>query len=155
MVPGMSDRYRMPVVPVAKARDALPSYLEAARKHLPQIVTRHDRDEVALLSLDDLRELLRGHRFLTEASVHPGEATVTLPQFGIIGIGDDLDAAAAETMTKLREYAEQYLQRYEFYRHTDRRDLFPLVMRFLVTPEDEQLNLLLENEGVEAAALPA
>lgn len=151
----MSERYAMPTIPVAKARDALPSYLDAARRHLPQIVTRHERDEVALLSLDDLRELLRGHHFRTEAAVHPGEATVALPQFRIIGIAEDLDGAATDALAKLREYAEQYLQRYEFYRHTDRRDLFPLVVRFLITPEDQQLELLLEGEGVEAAALPA
>ncbi len=148
----------MPTIPVAKARDALPSYLEAARRHLPQIVTRHERDEVALVSLEDLREIVRGHRIETEAAVHPGEpgeATVSLPQFRIIGIGETLDEAAADALAKLREYARQYLQRYDFYRHTDRRDLLPLVFRFLLTPEDQQLELLLETEGVEAEAASA
>ena len=152
---GMSERFAVPTIPVAKAREALPRYLEDARRHLLQIVTRHDRDPVALVSVDDLRELVRAHRIETEAAVHPGEATVSLPQFRIIGIGETLSAAADDAVEKLREYAQDYLRRYEFYRHTDRRDLLPVVFRFLLTPEDRQLELLLEPEGTAAAAVPA
>jgi len=140
---------------VAKARDSLPAYLELARRHLPQIVTRHDRDEVALLALTDLREVLRAYRFETEAAVHQGESTVALPQFSIIGIGDSLDEAIEDALEKLREYAQRYLQRYEFYRHTDRRALFPLVLRFIATPEEQQRELLLEPQESEAAPAPA
>jgi len=35
------------------------------------------------------------------------------------------------------------------------RDLYPLVMRFLATPEDEQLDLLLESDTPEAEPIPA
>lgn len=149
------QRYAVPTVPVAQARDSLPEYLEAVRRHLPHIVTRHGRDPVALVSLDDLRELLRDDHIETEAVVERGEASVNLPQFRIVGIGETLDAAAADALEKLREYARQYLERFEFYRHTDRRVLLPLVVRLLMTPEDQQMELLMEDAGSEAVAVPA
>lgn len=145
----------MPTIPVTEAKKALPAYLERSRHHLLQIVTRHERDEVALVALADLRELLRDRRFETEVAIHRGEATVTLPQFAIIGIGSTLDEATVDVIEKLREYALRYLQRFEFYRHTDRRDLYPFVVRFLATPEDEQPALLLESEGAEVSSIPA
>lgn len=143
-------RSTLPLIPVAKARDALPSYLEAARRHVLQIVTRHERDAVALLALGDLRELLETHRFETAVAVHEDEATIAVPQFSIVGIGDTLEAALDDAVEKLREYALQYLRRYEFYRQTDRRALYPLVVRFLATPEDRQRELLLESDETQA-----
>src|SRR3989442_55512 len=129
----MANRFAVPSIPVAEARKSLPTYVARAREHLLQIITRHQRDEVALLGLQDLRELLRDHKFQTDVAIQRGEATVTLPQFRIVGIGENVDDATADALAKLREYALQYLQRLEFYRHTDRRDLYPLVVRFLAT----------------------
>ncbi len=151
----MTMRFGVPTLPAAAAKAKLPEVLDGARRHLLQIISRHGRDPVAVLALEDLRELLRDHRFETEVAVHRGEATVTLPRFLIIGIGETLDAATADALEKLREYALQYLQRYEFYRHTDRRDLYPLVVRFLSTPEVEQLDLLVEADTREAARATA
>ena len=146
------SRFTVPSVSVAEAKKSLPVYLERAREHEPQIVTRPDRDEVVILGLADFREVLRmpHRRFETDVAIHPGEATVTLPQFRIIGIGNNVDEATEDVLAKLREYAAQYVHRYAFYSQTDRRELLPLVLRFLATPLDEQLELLLESEGVEA-----
>lgn len=144
----MRSRFAVPSIPVAEAKKSLPTYLDRARQHVLQIVTRYQRDEVALVGLQDLRELLHDHKFQTAVVIQRGEATVALPQFRIIGIGENVDEATADALAKVREYALQYLQRLDFYRHTDRRDLYPLVMRFLATPEEEQLELLLE--AVEA-----
>jgi hypothetical protein len=47
----------------------------------------------------------------------------------------------------------QYLQRLEFYRHTDRRDVYPLVVRFLATPKDEQPELLEPETGEAEPAI--
>ena len=151
----MAARFVVPTVSVAKVRDSLPSYLEAARRHLLQIVTRHERDAVAFLALEDLQELLGSNHFETAVALHEGEATVSLPQFSIIGIGEDHDTALDDAAGKLREYALQYQQRFEFYKHTDRRKLYPLVMRFLATPEDQQRDLLLEPEETEAVTVLA
>jgi hypothetical protein len=151
----MTSRFAVPSIPVAQAKDGLPTYLERAREHMLQIITRHDRDEVALVDLADLRELLHDHTFQTEVSIHPNEATVNLPQFRIIGIGADVDEAAEDALAKLREYAVQYLRRFNFYKETDRRDLYPLVMRFLATPGNEQLDLLVESDTIEAEPVPA
>ena len=151
----MASRFTVPSISVAEAKTQLPKHLDLARAHEFQIVTRRDRDEVALVGLPDFRELVRGHKFETDVAIHPDEATVTLPQFRIIGIGGTVDEATEDALAKLREYASQYLKRLEFYRETDRRDLYPLVVRFLTTPEDEQLELLLEPDSVEAEPVPA
>ena len=151
----MTSRFAVQSISVAEAKTQLPKYLELARAHEFQIVTRRDRDEVAMVGLPDFRELLRDHKFQTDVAIHPDEATVTLPQFRIIGIGSTVDEASEDALAKLREYASQYLKRLDFYRETDRRDLYPLVARFLATPEDEQLDLLLESEPVEVEPVPA
>jgi len=65
MMPRMSGRFAVPSIPVGQAKNSLPTYLERAREHMLQIITRHDRDEVALVDLADLRELLRDHKFRT------------------------------------------------------------------------------------------
>lgn len=144
----MTSRFTGPSISVADAKAQLPKYLELARAHEFQIVTRRDRDEVAVVGLPDFRELLRDHKFQTDVAIHPDEATVTLPQFRIIGIGANVDEATEDALAKLREYATQYRKRFDFYKETDRRDLYPLVTRFLATPQDEQIDLLLESEPV-------
>ncbi len=147
----MTSRFTVPAIPVAEAKNSLPTYLDRARRdHLIQIVTRHHRDEVALVNLADLREMLRANKFQTDVAIQRGEATVSLPQFRIIGIGENVDAATEDALAKLREYALQYLERFEFYKHTDRRDLLPLVARFLATPDEEQIDLLLEPDTIDA-----
>lgn len=151
----MTSRFAVPSISVAEAKAQLPKYLELARAHEFQIVTRRDRDEVAVVDLGDLRELLRDHTFQTDVAIHPDEATVTLPQFRIIGIGATVDEATEDALAKLREYATQYRKRFDFYKETDRRDLYPLVARFLATPQDEQLDLLLESEPVGTEPVPA
>lgn len=140
---------------MAEAKAQLPKYLELARAHEFQIVTRRDRDEVAVVALPDFRELLHDHKFQTDVAIHPDEATVMLPQFRIIGIGSTVDEATEDALAKLREYATQYLKRLDFYKETDRRHLYPLVARFLATPEDEQLDLLLESEPIGTEPVPA
>src|SRR5207245_10891960 len=118
----MPNRFAVPSIPVAEAKKSLPTYLDRARQHLLQIVTRHQRDEVALVGLQDLREVLRDHKFQTDVAIQRGEATVTPPQFRIIGTGHNGEAATEDALANLGEYTLQYLQRHAFYRHPERRD---------------------------------
>lgn len=147
-----SSRFSVPTVAVAQAKSDLPRYLELARDHHIQIVTRYGRDEVVMLAHNDFLDLMRmpTRTFQTEVAIHKGQSTVSLPQFGIIGIGPTVDDATDDALVKLREFAQQFEGRWNFYKETDQRNLAKLVWRFLATPEDEQASLLLESDDVEA-----
>src|SRR3989442_13709168 len=99
----MPSRFAVPSIPVAEAKKSLPTYLDRARGHLLQIVTRHEREEGALVGLQDLRELLRDHKFQTDVAIQRGEATVTLPQFRIFRIGENGDDAPEYGLANTRE----------------------------------------------------
>jgi len=151
-IKAMTLRYEVPEISVADAKAKLPEVLEEARRHQPQLISRRGRDLVALLALDDAQQVLGSFRFQTEVHLAKGEVTVALPQFELIGIGESVDAAAEDALDKLREYAAHYLKRASFYRETNRRDLYPLVLRFVLTPREQQHELLLEDPDEVGAA---
>ena len=118
------------------------------------VVTGHDPFEVQAVTDDQLAGVGPDGTLSDQIDgiLGYGRAPLSAHRQGvvrIIGIGENVDDATEDALAKLREYALQYLERLEFYRHTDRRDLYPLVVRFLATPEDEQAELLLEPETVE------
>lgn len=109
-----------------------------------QLVERNSwKEAMALIGLDELRSVLSTFR-LDPAVTYGDEVVVTLDQMGLVSAGPSLDAAADALLEELRDYCAEYLDRFDHFRHTARvRDL-PWVLRFSLTPEDEQRELLFE-----------
>lgn len=131
--------------PFSETKSALSAVMdEVVRGHRPQLVERNSwKEAMALIGLDELRSVLSTFR-LDPAVTYGDEVVVTLDQMGLVSAGPSLDAAADALLEELRDYCAEYLDRFDHFRHTARvRDL-PWVLRFSLTPEDEQRELLFE-----------
>lgn len=112
-------------------------------EHRPQMIQRHGgKEEALLLNPDDLRAMLEGEEIDVLASVDEGEFIVSVPTWGISGAGATFDEAQADLIEEAREYVADYLGRVGFYLQTHRRSHALAVLRFALTPTDEQVELL-------------
>lgn len=131
--------------PFSETKSALSAVMdEVVRGHRPQLVERNSwKEAMALIGLDDLRSVVSTFR-IDPAVTYGDEVVVTLDQMGLVAAGPSLDAAADALLEELRDYCAEYLDRFDHFRHTARvRDL-PWVLRFSLTPEAEQRELLFE-----------
>jgi hypothetical protein len=116
----------------------------------PRLVRRHrGKEEMILLRPDDLARSLNSFRFHPHLSVRKGEATAELPEVGILGFGTSADEAMTDLVEELRAYARRFFERTSFYLETDRGVHLPWLLRFAVTPEEKQLDLLYEDSAAE------
>lgn len=135
-------------LPFSEAKARLSELMnEVVHRHRPQLVERHGgKETMALLPIDDLALLLQPFHFEVEMSVAKGETTAVLHRFDLIGTGKTAEEALDALLDVLRDYAQVFIERWDFYRHTDRAQLLPQVLRFALTPADRQRDLLLEAE---------
>jgi hypothetical protein len=105
--------------------------------HRPKAVGRHrGKEEMFLLGRDELLAVLESFEFQPKVGVSDGEFVVRLPELGLIAGGASLDDALEELVELAEAYAEDYLDRFEFFRQTDRRTQLPWVVRVAVTPPE-------------------
>src|SRR5258708_3431930 len=97
-----------------------------------------------LLSAEDLVNTLRHYRFESEVIFSEGEVTAQLPSLGLLGFGTTLDEALADLLTELRAYTYRFFDESSLYMHSNRREHWPWLLRFALTPPDEQARLLEE-----------
>lgn len=111
--------------------------------HRPAVVDRNrGRDRAVLVDEGDLTMILEAFHFNPLVSVSDGEFVVRLPEFNLIAGGADLDAAMAELVELAEIYAEDYLERSNFFMQTDRRAQWPWVVRFALTPPAQRQALI-------------
>jgi hypothetical protein len=105
--------------------------------HRPKAVGRHrGKEEMFLLGRDELLAVLEGFEFQPKVGVADGEFVVRLPELGLIAGGSSLDEALEELVELAEAYAEDYFDRFEFFRQTNRRGQLPWVARVAVTPPE-------------------
>jgi predicted RNase H-like HicB family nuclease len=113
--------------------------------HRLKAVSRHrGKEEMFLVGRDELLALLEGFEFRPQVGVSEGEFVVRLPELGLVAGGSSLDEALDELGELAETYAEGYLDRFEFFRQTDRRRELPWVVRIAVTPSAAPLTAQLE-----------
>jgi len=143
----------IPTKPFSQAKAELSALMDqVVREHRPAVIERR-REAMVALSLDDLRSLLEAFRFEPRVAVGQKEVVASLDELGLVASGPDLDAAIDDLLRELRDYAADFVSRYSFYMQTDRRAHAPWVLRFALTPEEEQRDVLIQepaNEEVPA-----
>ncbi len=111
-----------------------------------------------VIGLDEQRDLLRSFVFAPRV-VFGDDVVITLDRHGLVASGSSLNAAADAMLNELREYSQEFLTRYEFFRHTTRNQELPWLLRFALTPEETQRELLFEEtqadqvQSVEGSAV--
>jgi hypothetical protein len=98
------------------------------------------RDEVGTLA-----RALESFRFEPQVVYSEGEVTVALERFGILGFGATFDEALEDAVRELRVYAQEPFAQPMLYGATDRAAHRPWLLRFALTPPDQQAALLLED----------
>ena len=106
-----------------------------------------------LVRPDDLVRWLEQFRLSLTVTIAENDVAVAVPEFGVIGTGEDLDTAMGDLVDELRAYARRFFERSAFYMETDRASHYPKLLRFALTHPDEQLDLLLQ-DAEDAAAPP-
>lgn len=153
----------IPAVDFSPAKAQLSELMTSVvHQHLPRLIQRHGgKEEALLLNPDDLRAMLE-HEFIeTTAHVDEGEFVVSVPSWGLDGVGSSFNEALNELLDEARLYVTDYLQRIDFYMQTNRRSQALGVLRFALTPSEQQGDVLLSGpasaeESVDAAeAVPS
>ena len=113
------------------------------RTRQPQMVQRHNGKEVMLLVRpDDLRRWLNTFTLPLSVTLGDGDVAVSAQNLGVIGIGESFEAALDDLLDEIRAYASRFFKRPYFYLETDRAGHYPYLLRFALTPADEQRSLL-------------
>ena len=138
--------------PFSQAKAELSALMDqVVRQHRPTVISRR-RESMVALSLEDLRSLLETFRFGPRVVVGRKETVATLDDLGLVGSGPSLDSAIDDLLEELRAYAADFVSRYAFYMQTDRRAHAPLILRFALTPPEEQRDLLIEEPADDEVA---
>lgn len=142
----------IPAKPFSQAKAELSALMDqVVREHRPTVIERR-REAMVALSLGDLRSLLAAFRFEPRIVVRSKETVASMDDLGLVGSGRNVDAAIDDLLEEFRDYARDFISRYAFYLQTDRRAHAPWILRFALTPADEQRDLLVEEPPEETAA---
>jgi hypothetical protein len=79
---------------------------------------------------------------MTKASISDGEYVLRLPELGLVAGGATFDDAVTELEALAVDYSQGLLDRYDFYRQTDRAEQFPYALRLLLADPAERRALL-------------
>ncbi len=144
----------LPVLDFSDAKARLSDVMTAVtQQHQPRLVQRHHgKESMVLVDASDLAGFLTAYRFEPTVVVDGGEFTMELERLGVVGFGTTLDEAIADLVSELHAYTRRYFAQPAFYAYTDRRDHWPWLLRFALTEETHQADLILADMK-EAAEL--
>lgn len=117
--------------------------------HQPQMIRRFSgREAMLLLQPGDMERALASFRFEPRVTLSEGEATATLPDLKLLGFGATTDEAVADLVEELRHLTRRFFDKPAFYLETERAAQYPWLLRFAITPEDRQLDLMYEEPPI-------
>ena len=113
--------------------------------HQPQLIQRFaGKEEMLLMQSGDLARLLSSFRFQPQVTMSDGEMTASLPDFKLLGFGPTTEEAVSDLVEELRAVTKRFFEKPAFYLETERAAQFPWLLRFALTPEEQQLELMYE-----------
>jgi hypothetical protein len=135
----------LPILDFSDAKARLSDVMTAVtQQHQPRLVQRHHgKESMVLVDASDLAGFLTAYRFEPTVVVDGDEFTMELERLGVVGFGATLDEAIADLVSELHAYTQRYFAQPAFYAHTDRRDHWPWLLRFALTDEARQADLIL------------
>ncbi len=147
----------IPAVEFSPAKARLSELMTSVvHEHLPRLIQRHGgKEEALLVNPGDLLAMLEHESIKTTASVEGGEFVVSVPSWGLDGVGASLEEAVNDLLEEARLYVTDYLQRIDFYLQTNRRAHALGVLRFALTPPEQQADVLLSDASETPEAVPA
>jgi hypothetical protein len=145
-------------VDFTKAKSGLSALVtEVLREHRPFVLRRQgDSEQMAGITVSDLLGLLDRYHFDPQIEGADKEIVASLSSFGVVASGDSVEEAVARLADELDRYAVQYMERRRFFEQTNRAGEFPYLLRFLLTPLDERVELLFsDSEALNPVETPS
>jgi len=128
---------------------------EVFHGHQPQLVSRHrGKEQMLLVRPDDLVAMLADQHFGVQAVYDSGEVTLRVPDMGVLGFGESLDEASEDLLVELRAYATRFFREPGRYLATSRAQHAGALLRFALSSEDGQRQMLSETRDGEAPDVP-
>jgi hypothetical protein len=113
--------------------------------HQPQLISRHGgKEQMVLLRPDDLATMLGDLRIEVRAVYDEGEVTLSAPEMGVLGLGENLEEATDDLLTELRAYAARFFRDPARYLATRRNSHAGALLRFALLGDAAQRAMLLE-----------
>ena len=125
---------------VSSARGRLGEHVRSAAEHRP-VAFSNQRDLALLVGVSDLSDrLLERYSFSPEVLFDSGGGSVWLPELELFGEGQDLQAAQADLLEEVRDYARRYLDQAAVYLASpNRAQHYPYVVRAAALDLQERL----------------
>jgi hypothetical protein len=117
---------------------------EVVHERRPQLVCRHGhKEQMLLVRPDDARRWLDAFRYTLTVTLDDGQVAVFADCVEILAVGDSFDSALDDLVVELRDYAHRFfVERPNFYAETRAKSHAPWLLRFALTPPEEQRALL-------------
>jgi Antitoxin of toxin-antitoxin, RelE / RelB, TA system len=125
---------------------------DVVHRHGLRVVDRHHgKEEMVLVSREDVLAMLERFEFEPQVSVSEGEFVIRLPELGLVASGESLEESQAELVELAEDYAEQFFSRLSFFMETDRRTQLPWVARLALTAPERRRDLFVRSAEREQA----
>jgi hypothetical protein len=148
----------VPTIDFSPAKSQLSELMtQVFHGHQPRIVSRHHgKEQMLLVRPDDLVAMLGDHRLDDQAVYDADEVTLRVPDMGVLGFGETLDAAVDDLLVELRAYATRFFREPARFMATSRSAHAAALLRFALADEDDQRRMVgVEEPEREAAPVGA
>jgi hypothetical protein len=146
----------MPTIDFSPAKSHLSDVMtKVFHGHQPRIVSRHrGKEQMLLVRPDDLVMMLGEQRLDVLTVYDADEVTLRIPDMGVLGFGETLDAAVDDLLVELRAYATRFFREPARFMATSRGAHAAALLRFALAGDDEQRRMLgLGGPGAEPDAI--
>lgn len=136
----------VPTHEFSPAKGALSNLMsKVVNAHQPQMIGRFSgREEMLLIQPGDMERALASFRFDPQVTYSEGEVTAALPDLSLLGFGTTLDEAVGDLVEELRNLTRRFFDKPALYLETERAAQYPWLLRFAITPEERQIDLMYE-----------
>lgn len=117
-------------------------------RYHPVIINRRQNEKVIVLRRELQQDILQAYHFKPEILLEKnGSVTAALDEVDIAVNCPNKEAALDELVKELRLYAQDYLDRSQFFLNApNRKEHFPYVLRVTLCNDDSEIRSLLELE---------
>lgn len=134
----------LPEIGFSEAKSGLSDVMTSVvHQHQPRLVQRHGgKESMLLVRPDDLVHWLSTFTFDLGVTLDEDDVTLEVRGLDVLGFGATFEEALEDAASELRLYAKRFFERTQFYRESDRAPHFPFLLRYALTPDDQQVALL-------------
>lgn len=148
----MSDEL-LPTIDFSPAKAHLSDLMtDVFHRHRLTLVSRHrGKERMFLVSPEDLLSMLPSHPFQVEVTYDEASVALAVPELGVLGIGETVEAAADDLLIELRAYARRFFANPARYLAAGQGHRLGSLVAFALADDEGQRRMVLEADEPEPA----